>query len=109
MKPVAVDIDTTCRNTANLPKPGGFRVKYRCGSCGELFPYWLTERYPFCCLCGHHIDWSVITHLNSRMSDDIVRSGDKDEPSLSYRYVQLVNDLNRSKHFDGPVFIEEST
>lgn len=107
MKPVAVAIDTTCRNIANLPNPGGFRIKYACACCNEVFPHFLTEKYPFCPMCGHHIDWRVITHLNSHMSDAIQNLGGQTGESLKHRYVLLVNDLNSTKNFDSSVYIME--
>ena len=107
MKPIAVSIDITCRNIANLPKPGGFRIKYKCAGCGKLFPHFLTESYPFCPNCGHHIDWNVITHLNSQMSDGILNLDVGGKTDLQDRYVLLVNDLNHTKNFDSPVFIKE--
>lgn len=107
MKPIAVEIDTTCRNIANLPKLGGFRIKYKCAGCDKVFPQFLTEAYPFCPRCGKHIDWNVITHLNSQMSDGIMKLDVDGKTDLQDRYVMLVNDLNRTKNFDSPVFIKE--
>lgn len=37
MKPQAFGFNTSSRNLANLPKPGGFPVKYGCPSCGKEF------------------------------------------------------------------------
>lgn len=108
VKPIPVDIDTTCRNTANLPAPGGYRIQYQCGQCKNNLCYFLSTKELYCHHCGQKVDWRVITYLNSRMSDDIANFCDsKEQEQKKKLYLSIVTKANGTMGFDEPVFIEE--
>lgn len=103
--PIAIGFETGCRNTANLPKPGGFRVKYKCPECDEELSRWLGVKEKHCHNCGQKIDWNVVLYLNSTQSDNIMNAEDKKQ--TIEEYLALVNKLNIEKEFTEPVFIAE--
>jgi protein-arginine kinase activator protein McsA len=106
-KPIAIGIDTGCRNTANLPRPGGFRVEYKCSKCGEVLCGQLGSKERHCHHCGQKIDWRVITYLNSIQSDKIDYAGDYVRDDIIDSYIKMINKLNEEKGFDSEVYISE--
>lgn len=102
-RPVAIGFDMGRRNTANLPAPGGVRVRYACSKCSEELSRWLGTDERFCHHCGKKIDWNVILYLNSSQSDSLESAEGQSESE----YVDLVNRLNDEKNFFEPVFVAE--
>ena len=112
--PVAFRIDTQIRNTANLPKPGGYGVMYKCPRCGNPF-YALMPltSIKYCYNCGQAIKTNgVVEFLNSQMSD-IIEERRREYPELAKQteegYLKLINEeLNpQNDEHDGTVFIAE--
>lgn len=106
-KPVAIGVEVGCRNTANLPNPGGFRVEYRCPKCGEKLCRWLGSKEKYCHNCGQKIDWRIITYLNSAQSDRIEKASQYIRDDIVASYVKLVNNLNKEQNFESEVYISE--
>ena len=112
--PIAFRIDTAIRNTANLPKPGGYGVMYKCPNCGNPF-YALMPltSIKYCYNCGQAIRTNgVVEFLNSQMSTAIEERR-KRCPDIARQteesYLKLINEeLNPSnKGRKGTVFIAE--
>lgn len=112
--PVAFRIDTSIRNTANLPRPGGYGIMYECPRCGNPF-YALMPltSIKYCYNCGQAIKTNgVVEFLNSQMSD-IIEERRKNQPKLAKQteagYLKLINEeLNpQNSNHKGTVFIEE--
>ena len=106
-RPIAIGIEVGCRNIANLPKPGGFRVEYKCPKCGETLCRWLGSKERHCHNCGQKIDWRVITYLNSTQSDKIDSAGSYVRDDIIDSYVKMINKMNVEKDFDSEVYISE--
>ena len=107
IKPIPIKIDTTRRNTANLPNPGGYAIEYACGKCKSLLSYWLGTEELCCHRCGHPIDWRVITYLNSVQSDKIADLSGELAEELKSNFIEMIKNLNETKFFDSTVYISE--
>lgn len=107
IKPIPIKIDTTRRNTANLPAPGGYAIEYACGRCKSPLSYWLGTEELYCHRCGHPVDWRVITYLNSVQSDTIRDADCELSEELKSKFLKMIRDLNNTKCFDSTVYISE--
>lgn len=103
-KPIAYDFDTSRRNCANLPNPGGYAVIYKCASCGTKLCDWLADKEKYCHTCGEPLSWGVITYINSRQSDKI-----NEKPDSIYKtgLLAIINSRNAELNVSEPVFIKE--
>ena len=109
IRPIAIEIDDTCRNTANLPRPGGYRVNYACGKCNTKLCVFLGVKELYCHHCGEKVNWGVITHLNSKLSYNIAERPDDERDKYKKLYLAMVRNLNETKDFKEPVFIQEES
>lgn len=107
-KPIAIGFEFGCRNTANLPSPGGFRVEYKCPKCGETLCRWLGTTEKHCHNCGQKIDWRVVTYLNSTQSDRIEKASPYIKDELVSTNIKLINSVNKENGFDSEVYVSES-
>ena len=106
-KPIAIGFELGCRNTANLPDPGGFRVRYKCPKCGKELCRWLGSNEKHCHSCGQKINWRVVTYLNSSQSDSIEKVDDYVRDSIIKAHVKMINSFNKERNFDSEVYISE--
>lgn len=106
-KPIAIGFEFGCRNIANLPNPGGFRVIYKCPKCGETLCRWLGSKEKFCHECGQKINWRVVTYLNSAQSDKIESVDPYVKDDIVNAHVKMVNSINNEHEFDSEVYISE--
>lgn len=113
LKPLPCDIDMSRRNTANLPKPGGFAIKYCCPNCRTVFSDFISHsELNYCYKCGQAVSWrGCISYLNSRQSDLLLALGaiSKDNNYLAFKAGLLkgIADANNSNDSDCEVFIGE--
>lgn len=112
--PVAFSIDMNIRNTANLPKPGGYGVMYKCPCCGNPF-YALMPltSIKYCYNCGQAIKTDgVVEFINSQMSD-IIEERRREYPEYAQKteegYLKLINETLNPQNDGrrGTVFIAE--
>lgn len=106
-KPIAIGFDFGCRNTQNLPNPGGFRIEYKCPRCGTETCRYLGSHEKHCHHCGQKIDWRVITYLNSSQSDKIENAACYIKDELIAMYLETINAMNEEKKFAAEVYISE--
>lgn len=110
MKPIAYKIDTSIRNAANLPKPGGFGVSYRCPTCGEKFNEFLPyDKINYCYSCGESVFFGgCIEFINSKQSDRLKDPITKEiDPIYEKGLLAFINEENEKSKLGTLVFIEE--
>ena len=109
MKPQAFDFNTSSRNLANLPKPGGFPVKYRCPSCVKEFSEFVGfENIHYCYNCGESIYWGgVISHINSQQSDLMLTLKGKNLEVFKKGLLGIINELNEGCDRPEMIYIAE--
>lgn len=108
-KPIACGFNTSSRNLANLPKPGGFPVKYKCPSCDTVFNEFVgLENIHYCYNCGESLYWGgTISHINSKQSDLLKELDESDREVYRKGLLAIINEANESNDRPERVFIEE--